>query len=425
MGRLFKYVIGHQINRWIVFIMLVYLVLVIKLSTMVEIDNNWFFGVYSVLTSAYILSRFLLAHFYNPYVKFDIEYQPTVTFVTPAKNEGENIAQTLRAIIRSDYPKTKFEIIAINDGSTDETLSEMLKVQREAEACGVPMKVINWTTNRGKRPGMAEGVLQSKNEIICFVDSDSFVEPETIQELIKYFADPTVAAVAGHADVYNRHTNLLTKMQAIRYSVAFKAYKGAEALFGSVTCCSGCCSAYRREYVMEILDDWLNQRFLGTACTYGDDRSLTNFLLKKYKTYYSPTAQCYTVVPDDWKTFFKQQLRWKKSWTRESARASLIMWRKNPITAISFFVGVMLPLISPVVVFRALLWMPTWHGVLPWVYISGLVLMSGIYGLYYYIHTKDRLWVYGVLFAWLYSLILVWQLPYAIMTLRDGRWGTR
>ena len=74
MGRLFKYVIGHQINKWIVFIMLIYLVLVIKLSTIVVIDDNWFFGIYSVLTSAYILSRFLLAHFYKPFVQSDIEY---------------------------------------------------------------------------------------------------------------------------------------------------------------------------------------------------------------------------------------------------------------------------------------------------------------------------------------------------------------
>ena len=63
--------------------------------------------------------------------------------MTPAKNEGEYIAQTLRAIVESDYPTTKFEIIAINDGSTDETLSEMLKVQREAENRGVAMTVIN------------------------------------------------------------------------------------------------------------------------------------------------------------------------------------------------------------------------------------------------------------------------------------------
>ena len=176
---------------------------------------------------------------------------------------------------------------------------------------------------------------------------------------------------------------------------------------------------------MEILDSWLNQTFLGTPCTYGDDRSLTNYMLRKYRTYYVPSAHSYTVVPADWGTFFKQQLRWKKSWTRESLRACLIIWKKNPIMTISFLLGLILPLMAPVVVFRALLWLPGIDGVMPWIYISGLILMSVIYGLYYYIHTKDGLWVYGVVFAWFYSLILIWQLPYAIVTIRDGRWGTR
>ena len=234
-------------NLWVLFFLLIYVVIIIKIITIKQIDNTLLFGTYSILVSLYILSRFSIAYFYDP-VNPDLinpNYRPTVTFVTPSKNEGDNIAKTLREMLKSDYPKDKFDIIAVNDGSTDNTLDEMLKVKREAESMGIKMKVVDWKKNRGKREGMAEGVRLSKSEIILFVDSDSFIKKNTLKELVKYFQDPEIAAVAGHADVYNSDTNLLTKMQTVRYYVAFKAYKSAEAIFGSVMCCRGCCSAYR------------------------------------------------------------------------------------------------------------------------------------------------------------------------------------
>lgn len=273
---------------------------------------------------------------------------------------------------------------------------------------------------------MAECIKQSKREIIIFIDSDSFIEQNTARELIKYFIDPKVAAVAGHAYVANADTNTLTKMQDVRYFVAFKAYKASEALFGAVTCCSGCCSAYRKEYVLKVLNDWLNQRFLGVQCTYGDDRSLTNYLLKiGYKALFAPEAKAYTFVPDTLKKFMKQQLRWKKSWTRESLKAGCFIWKRNPIMSIAFYLGVILPLLAPIIVVRALIWYPYATGKAPWFYLMGLVLMSIVYGLYYYIHTRDKKWVYGVVFAAFYTIVLIWQLPWAILNLRDSNWGTR
>ncbi|MBI5456343.1 glycosyltransferase [Candidatus Kaiserbacteria bacterium] len=411
-----------------VMMVLIYIVLVIKVITLDSLEDSALFASYSILVSAYILSRFLLAYFYVPKqtVVVDTEYRPFVSFVTPAKNEGEHIAETLRAMLGSDYPGDKFEIIAINDGSTDDTGAEMHNVQREAEAVNVKMTVIDWERNRGKRDGMAEGVRAATGDIIVFVDSDSFVADSTVKELVKYFKDPAVAAAAGHAEVHNAQTNLLTKMQAVRYFVAFKAYKSAEALFGAVTCCSGCCSAYRKSAIDEILDDWQTQRFLGARCTYGDDRALTNCLLKKgWKTVYAPEAFSTTIVPDTWRKFLTQQLRWKKSWTRESFKAAAFLWKRHPIAAISFYLGILLPLLAPIVAGRALLWLPAVDGIVPWIYIGGLILMSMIYGVYYRLFRKDSLWIYGMFFSWFYTLVLVWQLPYAIVMLRDTRWGTR
>src|SRR3989344_5913545 len=231
---------SRNINTWILFFLSIYLVWIIKLVTIREIDNSLFFASYSILVSVYILSRFLLAYFYEPEKpSFDPNYEPTLSFGVPSKNEGEHIRDTILKIAQTDYPKDKFDIIAINDGSTDNTLEEMLAAKEIAAQDGVKVIVVDWKVNRGKRHGMAECVKQSKNDIIIFIDSDSFVEPNTAKELVKYFTDKKVGAVAGHAFVANAEENALTKMQAVRYYVAFKAYKAAEALYGSVTCCSG------------------------------------------------------------------------------------------------------------------------------------------------------------------------------------------
>src|SRR6188472_3215698 len=86
---------SRSLNGWIVFYLSIYLVLVIKLVTLKTLDDNLLFGIYSLAVSFYIISRFLLAHFYEPHeAHFDHDFRPTVTFAVPSKNEGKNIRET-------------------------------------------------------------------------------------------------------------------------------------------------------------------------------------------------------------------------------------------------------------------------------------------------------------------------------------------
>jgi hyaluronan synthase len=318
------------------------------------------------------------------------------------------------------------DLCVINDGSDDNSLREITLGTEVARAGGIDTFVVNWIKNRGKREAMAEGIRRTRGDIIVLVDSDSFLERGAVQALVRPFADPRIAATTGHARVHNPSVNLLTKMQNVRYYIAFSVYKSAEAVFGAVTCCSGCCSAYRRSALDQILQPWRNQKFLGAQCTYGDDRSLTNHLLRLgYRTVFVPDAMSSTIVPDDWNVFLKQQLRWKKSWIRESMIAATFMWKRHPVMAASFYAGLILPLVSPAVVFRSLLWIPIVLHRIPTAYLFGIGVMAMIYGFYYYMNTKDRDWLSGFVFAALSTVILIWQLPLAILTLRDGSWGTR
>lgn len=416
--------IGIDLGLRILFFFIIYLIVVIKLTSWRTLNDSLFFGIYSSLITLYILSRFILSYFHKS-IKADMDYTPTISFVVPAKNEGDNIAKTLRCFYDINYPKGKIEVIAINDGSDDDTLSEMLKVQKEFGAKIKRFEVVDWKINQGKREGMASGVKMAKGEIIIFVDSDSFIDKNCVRHLVKYFADPTVGAVSGHTDVYNDKENLLTRMQAVRYYISFKIYKAAESVFGLVTCCPGCCSAYRREYLLEFIDAWLHQKFFGKQCTFGDDRSLTNFILQKYKAVYSNEARAETVVPNNFKKYMKQQQRWKKSWVRETILAGSFMWKKNFFAAISFYVYVFLAIVAPVVFFRAVIWYPIVDQSFPFTYLTGLFLMLFLHGIYYRIEVGDRDWFNAVVYFWFSTVILIWQLPWAAITMNDTRWGTR
>jgi hyaluronan synthase len=385
--------------------------------------SNVFFGVYSVCVASYILSRFVLSLFYRS--KPDAGIEPQIAIVMPCFNEQEAIAASLRSLLELRYPPEKLELIAVNDGSTDATLAEIERVAGEAEG---RVRVIDFPENRGKRAAMAAGIRASSAEVIAFVDSDSVVEPDALRLLVQPLADPRVGAVCGHANVLNLRDTWLTRMQAVRYFVAFRVVKAAESVFNAVTCCSGCFSAYRREAILPRMDWWESQRFLGIESTFGDDRSLTNCVLRDWRIVYEKRAISHTIVPSAFRAFVIQQTRWKRSWTRESLQVAKFIWRKHPVAALFTYLSIVLPLIAPVAALHALVWGPLIHGgTLPLIYLAGLYALAMVYSLYYVIFQDEYslVWLYGVLFVFFYLAIMLWQTYYAIATCRTAAWGTR
>jgi hyaluronan synthase len=374
---------------------------------------------YGLLVTAFIVSRLVLALLYR--APRDDGHRPSVSVVVACKNEEASIRRTLECVFRSEYPRDRLEVIAVDDGSTDGTLREM----RRAAAEHPSLVVVSFERNLGKRHAMAEGARRARGEVLVYVDSDSFLRPDAIRKLACAFSRPDVAAVCGHADVQNARTNLLTKMQEVRYFVAFRVVKAAESVFSAVTCCSGCLAAYRRSAVMEILDHWLQQSFLGAPATFGDDRSLTRYMLKRHRVIYHSEAICTTIVPDSWPVFFRQQLRWKKSWVRESLLLMGFMWKRHPVMALSFYVSVVFPLVSPGIALHALGLPLVGIGTFSFLYVYGVVLMASLYALVYLARHRNALWVYGIFFSLFYMFALAWQTYYAVVTVRQNQWGTR
>ena len=376
-------------------------------------------NIYSLTISFYILSRFFLAIFYKP--PEYVGYLPDISVIIACKNEEDSIRKTIDYVYRSDYPKASMKVIVINDGSTDGTLQEMQLAARIYPN----LTIINFEKNLGKRHGMAAGARRAKGEVLVYIDSDSFVEKGALKKIVQGFADPSVGAVCGHANVSNAKKNMLTKMQQVRYFVAFRVLKASESLFWTVSCCSGCLAAYRRSYVMEILDTWLYQKFLGVQATFGDDRSLTNFMLRRYRVIYDSEAVCSTLVPSKYYVFFTQQLRWKKSWVRETLIACKFIWKRHPLAAFFFYMGAIFPIVAPFIVINALVLPLFVLNPISFLYIYGAFLMACLYSIVYLGYFRDGIWVYGVAFCFFYMLVLVWQTYYAILTVRQNHWGTR
>jgi hyaluronan synthase len=390
----------------------------------VVVEDPWF-GVYSVVVCAYIMSRFLFSLFYRPVpLTTGVSLEPTIAVVMPAFNEEDAVADSIGSLLSVDYPPEKLEIVVIDDGSTDNTLRE---IERAAAGSG-SVRVISFPENRGKRAAMAAGIRATSAAVVAFVDSDSSLERDALRRIVRGFAEPKVGAIAGHAEVQNSRESWIARMQAVRYFVAFRVCKAAESIFGAVTCCSGCFSAYRREAIAPVLERWEHQRFLGRPATYGDDRSLTNFVLRTWDVKYDELARSRTIVPTTFQVFLRQQLRWKRSWTRESLIVGRFIWRRSPLASVWAYLGIFLPLVAPLVAVRAIAWQPLIAGAgAPFVYLIGIYAMALVYGLYYGLrHGRyDTLWIFGVLFVFFYLAFLLWQTWYAILTSRNSSWGTR
>jgi hyaluronan synthase len=376
--------------------------------------------IYTIVVSSYVLSRFVLAVFYRS--PKDAGLEPSVAIVVPAFNEGEAVARTIHACLGVDYPRAKLEVVIVNDGSSDDTWDQMRKAAAEYPPGAV--RCIDLGRNQGKRAAMAAGIRATSAEILVFVDSDSLPARGAIRRIVQGFADRRVGAISGLTYVRNATTNLLTRMQAGRYYVSFQLLKSAESVLGAVACCSGCFSAYRRAAVTPVLDNWERQRFLGVACTYGDDRALTNRVIKTgWITRYDARAEAWTDVPDKYGKFFKQQLRWKKSWAREGPILLSHVWRSRPVAFPSILLQTCAGLLSPIVILYNIGLGPM-TGRIPLLYILGLYLVSTAYALLYRVLRNDGLWLYAFA-ATVFYLALSPQLIWAVARIRDGSWGTR
>jgi len=274
-------------------------------------------------------------------------YEPTITVVVPLYNEGRSIYDTILSLVRLDYPADKLNITVVDDCSTDDSHQWACRAASEHPN----VTVLRNPFNMGKRKGINHAVRQSRSEIIVSVDSDVIVFPTALRELVARFTGPEVAAVGGRVHVSNPNQNWLTRLQTIKYYFGQEHLKNLERALRSVMCLSGCLTAYRREVLIQLEPVLENRNILGIPIKYGEDRFLTRQIIKAgYKTTMTTDAMCFTKAAVDLRSYFNQQLRWKRSNIVDFICGIGHAWRLHPLLCIHYLSMLLLLLVYPFVI---------------------------------------------------------------------------
>src|SRR5690606_11094055 len=207
------------------------------------------------------------------------EALPTCTVIVLAYNEGKQVFDTLMSLAKSDYPVDKLQLLSIDDGSKDDTWAWM---QEAKKMLGDRVDIYQQPKNQGKRHALYRGFHLGKGEVFVTVESDSIVVGNTLRNLVSPFVgDKECGAVAGNIRVLNHKKALLPKMLDVSFVLSFEFVRSAESSLNSVLCTPGALAAYRRTAVFACLPAWINQTFMRRPSDIGEDRAMTNMILKQ------------------------------------------------------------------------------------------------------------------------------------------------
>ncbi|MFD5572011.1 glycosyltransferase family 2 protein [Streptomyces cadmiisoli] len=396
---------------------------------------------YSMGAMGLLALKMIGALFYRPAKagREELEYieNAWVTAVIPIYNEDPVMfEQGMRSLLaQSRLPN---EIHIIDDASADDSgIRTAKKMRREFEARGVKYTVSVQPENKGKREALALGFEAAPySDIFLCVDSDTVLSRDTVRELLLPLADERIMASTGMVLALNHDSNIFTRLQDLRYGNSFLFERAAYSRLKSVLCCCGALSAYRGSLVRKYLPDFLNQQFLGKPAVFGDDRRMTNYCLIEGQVVFQETAVGYTAVPEKVPHFLRQQVRWNKSFFRESLWA----FRNQKKTRPAFWLTCMelaLWLVFGSAMFYSMVILPIVHPA-RFVnhigdYLVFMVLMGYLRNVRYLDFPRRGMGFikrFGMfLLAPIYGVIQLTLLTplrfYALLTLHKGSWGTR
>ena len=222
-------------------------------------------------------------------------FEPLVTVLVPAFNEGKVIERTVASILGAGYRNV--EVMVVDDGSTDDTSAVVAAI-----ALREPRVKLLTKPNGGKAHAANYGLVHAAGEIVIAVDADTLVTPGSIERLVVHFSDETVTAVCGNVEVGNVRS-WLTRFQAIEYVTSQNFDRRAFALLNCVSVVPGALGAWRRDKV----------RAVGgySSDTLTEDADLTLTVLQAGgRIVYEPHAIGRTEAPETVSALLKQRFRW-------------------------------------------------------------------------------------------------------------------
>ncbi|MGC9151158.1 MAG: glycosyltransferase family 2 protein [Microbacter sp.] len=272
---------------------------------------------------------------------------PSVSVIAPAYNEQMTIIENIKCLISLQYPD--FEVIIVNDGSKDNTLSTMIeyfnlvKVDRafELQVPCAPIRGVYKATNPayshlfvvdkengGKADALNAGINIARNDLFLGIDVDSIIEPDAILKMVKPFVDDPdhiviasggVIRVANSCEVTDGKIskvkfprNLWAKFQVLEYFRAFTLGRMAWSRLNGLLIISGAFGLFDRKRVIKIGGY--------DKTTVGEDLELVVRLRrymhevekKKYRVAFIPDPLCWTEVPENLRILSRQRNRWTR-----------------------------------------------------------------------------------------------------------------
>ena len=173
-------------------------------------------------------------------------FEPLVTILVPAYNEGAVIQGAIRSLLELDYPA--YDILVIDDGSTDDTYARAAEL--EGYYGRATVRVVS-KSNGGKAHALNTGIALARTPFVLCMDGDSRLAPGTLKYAMPHFRDPRVGAVAGNVKVVNRR-NLWTCLQALEYIEGLNMARRAQGFVRAVNIVPGPIGVFRRDVLCTL-----------------------------------------------------------------------------------------------------------------------------------------------------------------------------
>jgi cellulose synthase/poly-beta-1,6-N-acetylglucosamine synthase-like glycosyltransferase len=366
-------------------------------------------GVLGLIRWATWLVRRIPAVLYKPIVN---NYRLPMSIVVPTYQEDPDIfAMAIESWLANDVE----EVILVID-SSDATCQEIAR--------RYPVTVVI-TDVPGKRDALRRGWRVARTPLVALVDSDTIWAPDVASEVCKPFADPRIGGVGTRQSVYGTK-GFLARITDMFLDNRYFDENASQSLLGqAVSCLSGRTAIYRRDILLEIEAEFMEEEFWGVPCLSGDDKRLTTLTLEHgYLTYMQRTAVVWSTFPDKWRIFFKQRVRWARNTWRSDMRALSRRWVwRHPFLAYTMVdkaLSGFTVLLGPIFLTMALIaqeWIVAAILVAWWQISRSAKFLPHIVR-----RPSSFFFVLGyVVVSWLMALIKI----RALMTIRAQKWGTR
>ncbi len=254
---------------------------------------------------------------------------PLVTLVVPAFNEGLVIQPAVRSLLALDYPN--YEIIVIDDGSTDDTYEKAMVVARESR--DVPVRVVT-KRNGGKAQALNTGMSLARGEFIVNMDGDTKLSGNALRVCIRHFENPRIGAVAGNVKVLNRE-NIWSRIQALEYVEGLAMARKAQSFMRTVNIIPGPLGMFRKS-VLQQVGGYDHD-------TFAEDCDLTlKLLMRGWHIAYEPHAIAWVETPTRLLDLLKQRYRWTRGILQATSKHSHALWQPRKAGVNCFILWYML-----------------------------------------------------------------------------------